>query len=109
MKNSIKKLFILLAIVMSFVVVQSVCADTFTVTGDIEILNEYRPSTILVDGIEVSGVRLNYLCNQKNICLDDEDSVTVEYFEVECRDGTINNKACKITVDDTTVMLRDCE
>ena len=113
MKNPIKKLFVVLAMVMSFVAVQSVCAETFTVEGEIFIDSYDRPSTILVadpdvGDTEVSGVRLGHLCNKHDICLYDDDYVTVEYFVVECRDGTIENKACKITVDHTTVELRDC-
>jgi hypothetical protein len=90
MKNSIKKLFVMMAVGMSFVAVQSVSAAT--VAGTIaEITNE--PPTIVVADIEVSGMRLEYLCNQKEICLAVGDAVSVMYNVVECLDDTLINKA----------------
>ena len=106
MKSSIKGLVVILVIVMSFVAVQSVCAET--VTGTIDSIST-RPPKIVVGETEVSGVRYNYLCNQYAICLEQGDTVSIEYFEYECSDGTIILKACKITVDDATIALRDCQ
>ena len=106
MKSSIKGLLVILAIVMSLVAVQSFCAET--VSGTIDSIST-RPPKIVVDGIEVSGVRYNYLCNQYTICLEQGDDVEVEYYEYECSDGTIILKACKITVDDATITLRTCQ
>ncbi|MFZ0481868.1 MAG: hypothetical protein WAL93_00615, partial [Desulfobacterales bacterium] len=106
MKRSIKGLVVILVIVMSFVAVQSVCAET--VTGTIDEIST-QPNKIVVNGIEVSGVRYNYLCNQYNICLELGDTVNIEYYDYECSDGTILHKACKITVDDVTIALRDCQ
>jgi hypothetical protein len=106
MKRSIKGLVVILVIVMSFVAVQSVCAET--VTGTIEKIST-RPNKVVVDGIEFSGVRYNYLCNQYTICLDVGDVVSIDYYDYECSDGTILHKACKITVDDVTIALRDCQ
>jgi len=108
MKSTMKKLFVILAIVMSFVGVQSACGET--VTGIIDSIS-IRPPTIVVgqtEQTEVSGVRYNYLCNQYNICLEVGDEVSIEYYEYECSNGTIIFKACKITVDDVTVALRPC-
>ena len=105
MKSSTKTLLVLLAIVMCLVTVQSVCAETLT--GTIDSIST-RPPKIVVDGIEVSGVRINYLANQYNIVLELGDTVTVEYYEYECSDGTIILKACKITVNDATIQLRPC-
>jgi len=106
MKSSIKGLFVILAIIMSFVAVQSVCAET--VTGTIYSFS-IRPPTIVVNEIEVSGVRYNYLCNQYAICLEEGDMVSIEYYEYECSDGTIILKACEITVGDATIALRPCQ
>jgi len=106
MKSSIKGLFVILAIVMSFVAVQSVCAET--VEGTIDSIST-RPPKIVVGETEVSGVRYNYLCNQYAICLEVGDTVSIEYYEYECSDGTIILKACKITVDDATIALRPCQ
>jgi hypothetical protein len=98
MKNSIKKLFTMLAIGMSFVAVQSVCAETLagTLEGTIDAIT-IRPPTITVDDTVVSAVKYNYLCNQYSICLDVGDWVSVDYYEWVCPDGTIVLKACKIT------------
>jgi hypothetical protein len=109
MKRSIKGLVVILVIVMSFVAVQSVCAET--VTGTIDEIST-RPNKIVVDveGVltEISGVRYKYLCNQYTICLDVGDLVSIDYYDYECSDGTILHKACKITVDDVTIALRPC-
>jgi hypothetical protein len=106
MKSTMKKLFVILAIVMSFVGVQSACAET--VTGMIDSIS-IRPPTIVVGQTEVSGVRYNYLCNHYNICLEVGDEVSIEYYEYECSDGTIMLKACGITVNDATITLRPCQ
>ena len=107
MKRSIKGLIVILVIVMSFVAVQSVYAGA--VTGKIDSIS-IRPPKIVIGETEVSGVRYNYLCNQYNICLVEGDTVSIEYYEYECSDGTIILKACKISVnDDATIDLRDCQ
>ena len=104
MKHSIKGLVVILAIIMSLVAVQGVCAGE--VTGSIESISTNQPYKIEVDGKEISGVRYNYLCNQYNICLEIGDIVTVEYYEFQCPNGTIKNMATSITVGDVTVTLR---
>ena len=106
MKRSIKGLIVILVIVMSFVAVQSVYAGA--VTGKIDSIS-LRPPKIVIGETEVSGVRYNYLCNQYNICLVEGDTVSIEYYEYECSDGTIILKACKIIVNDATIDLRDCQ
>jgi hypothetical protein len=107
MKSSIKGLFVILAIVMSFVAVQSVCAvEIGTVAGVIGSIST-QPNKIVVDGTEVSGVKFNYLANQYNISLAEGVTVSIDYYEFECSDGTIKNMATSITVGDVTVALRD--
>jgi hypothetical protein len=106
MKSSIKGLVVILVIVMSFVAIQSVCAET--VTGTIDEIS-IRPPKIVIGETEVSGVRYNYLCNQYSICLEEGDTVSIEYYEYECSDGTIILKACNITVGDATIALRPCQ
>ena len=108
MKSTIRKLFFILAILMSFVAVQSACAET--VTGTIDSITIRPPTIVIDDGTEVSGVRINYLCNQYNICLIDMvgEEVTIEYYKYYCSDGTFILKACKITVGDATIELRSC-
>lgn len=107
MKTSIKGLFVIMAVVMSFVAVQSVCAETSTVTGMIDEIST-RPNMIVVDGTEVCGVRINYLANQYNIVLDEGIYVSVDVYEYECpRYDTTKLIAYRITVDNVTVQLRD--
>ena len=109
MKNSIRTMFVILAIVMSFVAVQSVCAaETGMVEGTIDSIST-DPNMIVVDGTEVSGIKLNYLCNQYTICLEEGIFVSVDVYEYECSDGTIKLMACSITVDNATVDLRTCK
>lgn len=86
---------------------QSLCAaETGTVEGTIESIST-KPNKVVVDGTEVSGVKFNYLCNQYTICLEVGDSVSIDYYEFECIDGTIKNMAYSITVGDVTVVLRN--
>jgi hypothetical protein len=103
MKSSIKGLFVILAIVVSLVAVQSACAET--VTGEIESIST-RPNKVVVDGTEISGVKFKYLCNQYTICLEVGYSVTIDYYEFECSNGEIKNMAYSIKVGDVTVVLR---
>jgi hypothetical protein len=121
MESTIKKLFVILAIGVSFVAVQTACAETVkeTVKGTIDSIS-FRPPTIVIvqtyengqtDVIgetEISGMRLNYLCNQYNICLEEGDVVTIEYYEYVCSSGTVILKACNIIVDNATIALRPC-
>ena len=112
MKNSIRTMFVVLAIVMSFVAVQSLCAaDTYTVEGAIDSIST-KPNKVVIkdaDGVltEVSGVKFNYLCNQYTICFEVGDSVSIDCYEFECIDGTIKNMAYSITVGEVTVKLRE--
>ena len=103
MKSTIKKLFVILAIVMSFVAVQSVCAET--VTGTIDAIST-MPNKIEVDGTEISGVKINYLINQYDIVLETGLVVSVDVYDFICSDGTTKYMATSITVGDITVKLR---
>ena len=105
MNKSTKGLFLILIIAMSFVAVQSVCAES--ITGEIDSIS-YRPPKVVIGDTEISGVRINYLANQYNIFLEQGDTVTIEYYEYECNDGSIILKACEITVGDATIALRPC-
>ena len=107
MKTSIKGLFVIMAIVMSFVAVQSVCAvETFTVEGTISEVST-RPNMIVVDGTEVYGVKINYLANQYNIDLQTGIDVSVDVYEYECPTyDTTKLMATSITVGAITVQLR---
>lgn len=108
MKSTLKIMFLILTIVATFVTVQNVSAvETTDVTGTIESIS-YKPNMVVVDGTEIFGIKFNYLCNQYNICLEQDypDQVTISYYEFLCQDGTIKNMASTITVDDATIELR---
>jgi hypothetical protein len=113
MKSSIKGLIVILVIVMSFVVVQSVCAETHFVEGTITEIST-QPNMIIVNGTEVYGVRFNFLSNKHDIDLSVNQWVIVKVYEYECSDGTTMFKACEITVpvvdqeDSDPILLRPC-
>ena len=112
MKRSIKGLFVILAIIMSLVAVQSVCAET--VTGTITSIVTKTPETenmiVLDEDINIYGVKYNYLCNQYDICLNINDEVTIEYYVLLRPNGKVKNMACSITVGgNDPIPLRDCE
>lgn len=104
-----KKLFILLAIVMSFVAVQSVSAET--VEGEITGMKT-RHNVVTVDEgsieTDVYGVKYDFLENQCSIDLDLHDIVSFEVVEKTCSDGSIVLFACEVTVDQQFCSLRDC-
>ena len=109
MKNSIKKLVVMSAIGLSFAAVQSVSAETAVGTIT-EITNQPSVVTIVSEdgsSIDINGVKVDYLCNQYNICLDEGVDVSVEYDEYICLDdGTLKYKATSISVDEATIDLR---
>jgi len=108
MKHSIKGLFLILAIVMSFVAVQSVSAETI-VEGTITATST-RPNMVVLDGeIEVYGVMFNYLSKHHEIDLTVNMDVQFKVFEYVCNDGTTKLKACAIAVDPGDwISLRGC-
>lgn len=109
MKSTIKVVFVILAVVITFVAVQSVGAkggkNITEVSGMIEDIT-YQPNVVVVDGTEIYGIKFDYLCNQYTICLEEGEEVTVEYYEFVCDNGTIKAMASSITVGDVTVKLR---
>ena len=118
MKRSIKGLVVIMVIVMSFVLVQSVCAET--VIGTIESISTGKPSNMIVvektDGttVEVYGMRIKFLENQNGIVLqevmDESTTVTIDAYGVVCSDGSTKLMACRISVVGVdTVDLRDCQ
>ncbi len=104
MKISIKKLFVLLAVVMSLVAIQAVWADTLTVTGTIE-----RIGTSSIDvKSEITGelytfydIPFSDLATQ-GIVLNVGDSVTVYAYVVTFPNGKVKNIAYSITYGDVT-------
>jgi hypothetical protein len=113
MKRSMKGLFVILAIVMSLVAVQSVCAET--VIGTIDSISTEQPrNMIVVDGTEVYGMRISYLANQYGIDLQElmdlGTPVSIDAYEVLCLYGSTKLMACRLTVlGGETVDLRDCQ
>ena len=106
MKSSIRRMFALLAIVVSLVAVQSLCAvETHTVSGTIDTIST-KPNKIVVDGTEISGISFSRLANL-DIELAEGTEVSVDVYEFECSNGTIKFMAYSITVDGDTVDLRE--
>ena len=115
MKNSIKGLVVILAIVMSLVAVQGVCAaEPFTVEGEITKISTHPNMIVVDDDTEVYGIRFNFLSNKHDINLSVNQRVIVKVYEYECSDGTTMLKACEITVpvgdqeDPEPISLRPC-
>ena len=111
MKSSIKGLFVILAIIMSLVAVQSVCAETI-VEGTIKTIST-RPNMVVLDvgseSYEVYGVMFNYLSKHHEIDLTVDMDVKFKVFEYLCNDGTTKLKACEIAVDSGDwIFLRGC-
>ena len=108
MKSTIKKMFVILAIGMSLITIQSACAETI-VEGTIETVSTH-PNVVAVDGIDVYGVKFNYLNNQHDIVLTVNMDVSFKVYEYECSDGTTRLKACEIAVEGGNwIPLRECQ
>ena len=108
MKSTIKKMLVILAIVMSLLTVQSVSAETI-MEGTIGEIST-QPNVVMFDGIEVYGVKFNYLDNQYDIVLSVNKWVSFKVYEYECSDGTTKLKACEIAVvEDDWIPLRECQ
>ena len=87
MKNSIRTMFVILAVLMSFVAVQAASADTVTVEGTITAIST-TPNMITVDTVDsdtdVYGVKFDYLDNRCGITLSVDMDVTVKAEEYYC-------------------------
>jgi len=110
MKSSIKGLFVILAIVISLVAVQGVCAvETYTVEGTFVSISDKPNKIVLLDDeeetFEVYGVS-SYKLEKYNIYLEEGDYVMVEVYDYICSNGTPKLKAVSITVGALTVELR---
>jgi hypothetical protein len=116
MKRSMRTMFVVLAIVLSFVAVQSVFADTTTITGTIVELNTQPNMIVVNDGnsdVKVYGVKSTYYNNECLITLNAGDYVRTQVYEEECLNGTVKLKACgELIVGDpttATILLRPCK
>jgi hypothetical protein len=120
MKNSIRTMFVGLAIVMSLVVVQVVCAgtidpsNTITVTGTVELF--HNPVGIVLSSATVDGVDMDvvsvyeigptwFWANQIKIPTYG-DYVTIEAYElVQSEEKTLI--VCSIVIDGNEILLRN--
>lgn len=106
MERQMKKLFVILVIALSFIIVPSAFAETVEVTGVITAITT-SPNVVEVDGTAVYGVKLDYLCNQYNICLVEGETVSFSTYEYFCKlEGGTKLMATSITVGDVTVQFR---
>ena len=117
MKSSIKTMFVVLAIVMSFVSAQAVWAGTIdpndTITVEGTVVSFHDPTGIVltdatVDGVDVEGTvtvggigPVWFWANQTAIP-EEEDVVTIEAYQT---DTTLI--ACSIEIDGTLIDLRN--
>jgi hypothetical protein len=78
MKRSMRTIFVLLAIVLSFVAVQAAWAKTcdVTVEGNVTAI-DYDNNAITINSTIVYGMRLPYLANKLNIELQEGDYVVI--------------------------------
>lgn len=105
MKRSIRTMFVLLAVVMSFVAVQAVWAEEYT--GKITAISD---NTITLDGeITIYCVPIEYLADKCDVILDDSGDVLVTVEAVDRAPSPTKEKliAIDICVDDTCIPLRD--
>jgi len=109
MKRSIRTMFVLLAVVMSFVAVQAVWAKTCNVEvfGTVDEIY-YEENAISVDGTTVYGIPLAYLANKLGIELQattispDVGEVVGDYVEItahQCPFIEDNLSACTLEVN----------
>ncbi len=110
MKGTKKRLLAILTILMCFVAVQNVSAETFTIEGEIQSIST-KPNVIVIKDTNdmetaVNGVKFSYLCNQYSICLTVDDVVSIVAEESVCKDGTTKLIATSITVGEATITLR---
>jgi hypothetical protein len=103
MKISIKKLFVLLAVVLSLVAAQAVWAKTcgMTVSGAVVAIN-YDANAITVNETTVYGIPLAYLENKLGIVLQVDDYVVITAYQCP---STGNISACTLKVNDGNVII----
>jgi azurin len=103
MKISIRKMFVLLAVVLSLVAVQAVWAKTcnVTVSGTVDAI-DYDANAITVDGTTVYGIPLAYLANKLNIVLQVDDYVVITAYQ--CPSTEDKFSACTLSVNAGTVI-----
>jgi azurin len=102
MKISIKKLFVLLAVVLSLVAAQAVWAKTcnVTVSGTIDAI-DYDANAITVDKTTVYGIPLAYLENKLGIVLQVDDYVVITADQCP---STGKLSACTLSVNSGAVI-----
>ncbi|MBS1113032.1 MAG: hypothetical protein H6Q92_795 [Nitrospirae bacterium] len=102
MKKSIRSIFVLLAVVLSLVAIQTVWAEEITVTGTIERIGA-ASIDVVSDGTTYTfyDISLTDLATQ-SIVLVVGDSVTVSAYVVTFPNGTVKNIAYSITKGEVT-------
>jgi len=112
MKRSIKGFFVILAIVMSFVLVQGVWAETVEVEGTIEVEGSIESIERIGTGsiiVVINGTTYTFyhipfdeLEAQYNIILEVGDSVTISAYVVNFPNGETKNIAYSIEEEEIT-------
>jgi len=103
MKRSMRTIFVLLAIVLSFVAIQAAWAKTCNVTVSGEITAIYSgENAITVNDVTVYGIPLDYLANKLNIVLQVDDYVVITAHQCPST-GTLS--ACTLSVNGGAVII----
>jgi hypothetical protein len=101
MKMSMRKMFVVLAIVLSFIVVQAVWARDCNVTVSGLVTEIYVENAIKVDETTVHGIPFNYLAKKFEIVLEVDDNVVITAYQCPST-GTLS--ACTLSVNNGAVI-----
>ena len=103
MKISMKKIFLLLAIVLSLTAAQAVWSRTcnVTVSGEVTAINDAE-NAIVVGETTVYGIPFDYLANKLNMVIEEGDYVVVTAFECP---STGRISACTLEVNNDGVVI----
>ena len=116
MKTSIKTMFMVLAIVMSFVAAQAVWAgtidpnDTITVEGTVVSFHDPTGIVLQVDEDEtvtVGGIGPVWFWANQSVIPAIGDTVTIEAYELVLSEDGTTLIACSIEIDGTLIDLRN--
>ena len=121
MKRSIRTMFVVLAIAMSFVAVQGVWAgtidptDTITVEGTVDLFHEPTgivltdatvAGEIVVEPVTVDGIGPVWFWLEQSAIPESGDEVEIEAYQL-VQDGCTTLIACSIIIDGAEILLRN--
>lgn len=113
MKNCIRKMLGIFAIVLCLVAVQA--ADAYEIEGTIDKVYSVCAIDVVIGDtdtkIKVQGLRFNYLFEECGIQLTEGDKIILEVFDVVRAIGTMTFACELVKLEDTVwnLELRDCQ